>query len=148
LALTLSEIAVPTTLCLLAQGCGVIPLMIWGKFDRPTFVLVVLGYPAVSLALNAVWNIHYLMAAARRIAGKASSSTAVGTLMVVALSFLVFYPAGWTTIKVANLFVSQNQSLAFALAAVSGLAVQYGIDLLLVMAIATLFQRFEIARDA
>jgi hypothetical protein len=148
LALSLAEIAVPTTLCIAAQACGVVPLIILGKFDWPTLAFVVLGYPAISLALNSVWNIHYLLAAAKRTQGAGSSSSAVGMVMVVALSFLVFYPAGWTTIKVANHFVAQTQSLALALAAVAGLAVQYGVDLLLILTMAKLFNTFEIARDS
>ena len=146
LALTLAEISVPTALCLVAQACGVIPLLIFGKFDWPTLVFILLGYPAVSLALNAVWNLYYLMAAVKP-TGPASSGSAVGMLMVVALSFLVFYPAGWVTVKVANQFITDSQTLAFTLAAASGLAVQYAIDLLLVLAIARLFQRFEVARE-
>lgn len=146
LALTLAEIAVPTTLCLAAQACGVIPLIIFGKFDWPTLVFIVLGYPAISLALNSVWNLHYLMAAAKHAEGQASSS-AVGMVMVVALSFLVFYPAGWTTVKVANHFIG-DQTLAFTLAAAAGLLVQYSVDLLLLLAMARLFQRVEIARES
>ncbi|HZR18328.1 MAG TPA: putative ABC exporter domain-containing protein [Verrucomicrobiae bacterium] len=144
----LAEIAVPTLLCLCAQACGVIPLMLWGKFDWPTLLLVVFGFPAVALALNSVWNLHYLMAAAKQISGRASSSTAVGMVLVVALSFLVLYPAGWATIKVANLFTDHNQSIAFTVAAGAGLAIQYGVDLLLVLAIGQLFRTFELSREA
>jgi hypothetical protein len=147
LALTLAEIAVPTTLCVAAQACGVIPLIIFGKFDWATLVFVVLGYPAVSLALSAVWNLHYLLAAAKRMQGRASSTSAVGMVTVVALSFLVFYPAGWTTINIANHFI-ENQTFAFTLAAGAGLVVQYAVDLLLVLAMARLFQSFELSRGS
>ena len=146
LALTVAEVAVPTTLCLAAQACGVIPLIIFGKFDWPTLVFIVLGYPAISLALNSVWNFHYLLAAAKQAEGQPTSS-AVGMVMVVALSFLVFYPAGLTTIKVANHFI-EDQALAFTLAAAAGLLVQYSVDLLLLLAMARLFQRVEISRDS
>lgn len=143
----LAEIAVPTALCLLAQGCGVVPLVLWGKFDWPTLVVVVFGFPAVALALNSVWNLHYLIAGARQIAGRPASS-AVGVVLVVALSFLVLYPAGWATIKVANLFTDHNQSLAFTFAAAVGLAIQYVIDLLLIGLIGRVFRTFELAREA
>jgi hypothetical protein len=146
LALSLAEVAVPTTLCLAAQACGVIPLIIFGKFDWPTLVFIVLGFPAISLALNSVWNLHYLLAAAKQAEGRPPSS-AVGMVMVVALSFLVFYPAGWTTIKVANHFI-EDQTLAFTLAGAAGLVVQYSIDLLLLLAMARVFQRVEISRDS
>jgi hypothetical protein len=148
MALSLAEVAVPTMLCLAAQTCGVVPMIILGHFDWPTLVFVVLGYPAVSLALNSVWNIHYLMAATRRLSGHASSSTAVGMVLVVALSFLVFYPAGWTTIAVAKHFPTQNESWAFSLATGVGLGIQYGIDLLLIAIMAKLFQAFELSRDS
>lgn len=143
----LAEITVPTALCLLAQGCGVVPLVVWGKFDWPTLVVVVFGFPAVALALNSVWNLHYLVAAARQMAGRGGSS-AVGVLLVVALSFLVLYPAGWATIKVANLFSDHNQSLAFIFAAAVGLVVQYVIDLLLIGVIGRVFRTFEFSREA
>jgi hypothetical protein len=147
LALALAEITVPTLLCLMAQACGVIPMLIFGKFDWPTLVFIVLGYPAVALALNSVWNLHYLLAAAKRLDGRTSATSGVGMVMVVALSFLVFLPAGWTTTKIANYFI-ENQSLAFALAAGTGVTVQYGMDLLLILTIARHFQRFEISRDS
>lgn len=146
LAFTLAEIAVPTLLCLAAQACGAVPLIIYGKFDWPTLLLVLLGFPAISLALNAVWNLHYLLAATKRVAGGASATSPVGMVLVVALSFLIFLPAGWTTIKIANHFV-ESQGLGFALAAGSGLTVQYLVDLLLVLAMARLFQAFEVSRD-
>jgi hypothetical protein len=147
LALTVAEITVPTILCLAAQVCGLIPLIIFGSFDWPTLIIVVLGYPAVSLALNSVWNIHYLLAATRQTSRRTSSSTAVGMLMVVAMSFLVFYPAGWTGMKVADHFRGQNESLASTLGAGAGLAVQYAVDLLLIQAMARLFQKFEVSND-
>ena len=66
--------------------------------------------------------------------------------MVVALSFLILYPAGLVTVKVANHFI-ENQSLGFTLAAGAGLIVQYSIDIGLVLILAAIFQRFEVARD-
>jgi hypothetical protein len=146
LALVLAEVAVPTALCLAAQACGVVPLIIFGKFDWPTLVLVVLGFPAVSLALNSVWNLHYLLSAARRTKGQPSSN-AVAMVMVVALSFLVLYPAGWTTIKVANHFIA-DEPFALMLGAGSGLAVQVSVDLLLLLIMARLFQTAEISSDS
>ncbi|HTL16636.1 MAG TPA: putative ABC exporter domain-containing protein [Patescibacteria group bacterium] len=143
----LAQITVPTLLCLLAQACGAIPLILWGRFDWPTLIFVVLGFPAVALALNSVWNIHYLLAAIRQNTNRSASSSAAGILMVVALSFLVFYPAGWTTIKVANFFAEQNQAVGFTVAAGVGLSIQYAIDLLLIFVLAKLFQNFESPRE-
>ncbi len=147
LAFTLAEISVPTLLCVAAQICGAVPLIIYGSFDWPTLLLVLLGYPAISLALNAVWNLHYLLAATKRVTGQPSSTSAVGMVMVVALSFLVFFPAGWTTTKIANHFLTSEPTLN-VLAAGGGLTVQYAVDLLLVLVMARLFQRFEVSRDS
>ena len=61
-------------------------------------LVMVLGFPAVAVALNGVWNLHYLLAATRRAGGKAESASSFTVLMVVALSFLIFYPAGWAAI--------------------------------------------------
>jgi hypothetical protein len=143
LMLALAEIAVPTALCLAAQAFGIVPLIIFGHFDWPTLLFILLGYPAIALALNAVWNLHYLLSATKR---DASSASAVGTLMVVALSFLVFFPAGWATVKIANYFI-ENSRLAFTLAAMCGLTVQYTVDILLILGLAKLFNRFEVSRD-
>ena len=148
LAVALAELAVPTALCLAAQACGVVPLIVLGKFDWPTSLLVVLGYPAVALALNSVWNLHYLLAAGRRAQGRGESATAVGMVLVVAMSFLVFYPAGWTTVTVANHLPTRFNNLGPTLAAGSGLLVQLAVDVLLVLCLARLFERYEISRDS
>lgn len=147
LALAAAEVAVPTLLCLAAQMCGAIPLLLLGKLDWPTLVLIVLGYPAVSLALNSVWNLHYLLAATKRVRGQTDSSSPVALVLVVALSFLVFYPAGWTTITIANHFPEELKTLGFTLAAASGLVIQLGVDLLLLGAMAKCFEQFEVSRE-
>jgi hypothetical protein len=110
-------------------------------------MFVTLGFPALALALNSVWNLHYLIAATKSISGRPGANSAVGIVMVVALSFLVLYPAGWITIKVANLFLDRNQPVAFTVAAATGLAVQYGIDLLLIAIMGRLFRTFEFSRE-
>ena len=81
----------------LCQAAGLVPLLIYARFDWPILLLLILAYPAIALALNSVWNLHYLLSATKRAAGNAQSPSAVGTLMVVVLSFLVFIPAVWTT---------------------------------------------------
>ena len=107
--------------------------------------MVLLAYPAIAMALNAVWNMHYLLAAAKRAGGQSQSTTAVGMVLVVALSFLVFYPAGWTAVRVARHFTDVS---SFSWVAGSGVAVQYAVDVLLVLLLARLFERFEVTRDA
>jgi len=145
--LALAEIAVPTAFCLASQVFGIIPLVILGHFDLPTLTFVLLGYPAVALALNGIWNVHYLLSATKPGTGEGTSGTAVGTLMVVALSFLIFFPAGWVTVKVANQFITENSKFAFAVAGACGLGIQYTVDALLILVIAALFQHFEVSRD-
>jgi len=62
--------------------------------------------------------------------------------MVVALSFLIFFPAGWTSARIFDL------NFGFNVAAAGALAVQYLVDFILVLTLARLFQRFEVSRDS
>jgi len=101
-----------------------------------------LAYPAVALALNAVWNIHYLLAATQRTAGQ--NVSAVSILMVVALSFLVFYPAGWIGLWIRHL-LPEHSGIQFPVAA--SLAVQYLVDVLLLLILARLYDRLEVCRE-
>jgi len=145
LALALAEIAVPTACCLLFQAIGVAILMVFGRFDWLVMLLILVAFPAIALALNGVWNLHYLLAATRRAGGKAESASVVGLVMVVMLSFLIFYPAGWAALKVGrNTFGRFSEVCAIG----TWLVIQYSIDLLLVWLLATLFRRFEVSRDA
>jgi hypothetical protein len=61
--------------------------------------------------------------------------------MVVALSFVIFFPAGWTSAQLFDL------NLGFAATTAGSLAVQYFVDFILVLGLAKLFQRFEVSRD-
>jgi hypothetical protein len=64
--------------------------------------------------------------------------------MVVALSFLVFFPAWWTADHLRHwLTVPCGLSIAVG----TGLAIQFAVDFLLILALAELFQRFEISRE-
>ena len=146
-ALVQAEIAVPTTLCLAFQALGIGLLMIYGRFDWPVLALMLFGYPAIALALNGVWNLHYLLSATKRAGGRAQSASAAGTLMVVALSFLIFFPAGWTAVQIGDHFLELGGKPDRALAAGGFLAVQYLVDFLLVLMLAKMFQRFEVSRD-
>jgi hypothetical protein len=77
--------------------------------------------------------------------GKADSASPVALLMVVTLSFLIFYPAGWTALQVGQHTIG---SLGEAPAIAAWLAVQYAVDFVLVMLLARLFQHFEVSRDS
>ena len=147
-ALVLAEIAVPTACCLAFLALGIGLLMIYGRFDWPVLAFMLFGYPAIVLALNGVWNLHYLLSATKRTGGRGQSASAVGTLMVVALSFLIFFPAGWTAVQVGDHFVERGGKPGLALAAGGFLAVQYLVDFLLVLMLAKMFQNFEVSRDA
>src|SRR5258707_2005685 len=134
-ALALAEISVPVVLCLGFQAVGIVALMSFARFDWLMFLFMLLAYPAVALALNGVWNIHYLLAAARRAGGQAESASPVALLMVVVLSFLAFYPAGWSAVFVGKHFYSRfAETLAFA----TGLVVQYLVDFVLLVLLARL----------
>jgi hypothetical protein len=145
LALVLAEVAVPTLCVVASQAIGLAPLLIYGRFPWTLLLPLLLAYPAAALALSCVWNLHYLLSAGRGGSARAQSASAVGSLMVVALSFLVFYPAGWTMVHIGRRF---GELFANPQGIVCGLAVQCAVDLLLLLALARLFERFEVSRDA
>lgn len=141
--IVLAELSVPTAFCLLLQAPCIVALVWYASFPPLILLLLVLAFPAIGIALNSVWNLHYLLAATKRAAGE--DVTAVGTLMIVALSFLVFYPAGWTIFWVGR-HLHENTGIQLPLAA--GLAVQYAIDALVILVLGKLFHRSEVTRDA
>jgi len=143
-ALALAELTVPTMFCLGFQAIGIIVLVVCAHFDWLMALLSLVMFPAVVIALNGVWNLHYLLAATKRAGGKAESASPVALLMVVVLSFLIFYPAGWTAVWVGKHTFGE---FSVPLALVAGLAIQYFVDFLLVLMLARLFQRFEVSRD-
>ena len=65
--------------------------------------------------------------------------------MVVALSFLVLFPASWTADRVRH-WIAGPFGLTIALG--TAVAIQFAVDIVLILALANLFQRFEISRDA
>jgi len=144
LALAFAEISVPTLFCLAFQAIGVFALMLSGRFEWFLLLVMLLGFPAVALALNSVWNLHYLLAATKRAGGKAESASSVTILMVVALSFLVFYPAGWAAITVGRRVPGPIcESVGFGV----WLVVQYAVDFCLLLLLAKLFRRFEVSDE-
>ncbi len=143
-ALVLAEVSVPAGLVLLCQVVGLVPLFFYGWSQWPLILLLASGFPAVALALNSVWNLHHLLAASRCAGGPPESASAVGTLMVVALSFLVFFPAAWTFGKLDPHFPTGGHVF---LAAGIGIGIQYLVDLALLLVLARLFQRFEAGRE-
>ena len=74
LCLVLAEVAVPVGCVLLCQAAGLVPLLIYARFDWPMVLLLLFAYPAIALAFNSVWNLHYLLSATRRAASKAQSA--------------------------------------------------------------------------
>jgi hypothetical protein len=142
--LALAELAVPTGLCLAFQFVGLVVLVMFGHLSLLTKVFMLLAYPAVALALNAVWNLHYVLAAAKRLAGRTESTGPVAVLVVVALSFLVFYPAGWGAIQIGqHLHLWNSEVFAIGM----WLVLQYTVNILLILLIAKLFYRFEVPHD-
>jgi hypothetical protein len=169
LCLVLAEVAVPVGCVLLCQAAGLVPLLIFARFDWPIVLLLLFAYPAIALAFNSVWNLHYLLSATRRAGGQAQSPSAVGTVMVVALSFLVFVPAVWTGRLLARCLSERAgvvltsdgmQGLAnseawlrflhigLPLTGVGAVGVQYLVNLILLLALARLFQRAEVSRES
>ncbi len=167
--LVLAEVAVPVGFVLLCQAIGLVPLLIYARFDWPILLLLLFAYPAVALALNLVWNLHYLLSATRRAGGQSQSPSAVGTLMVVVLSFLVFIPALWTMRFIARSFCERAGLLltgdgfpsvgsgeawlrflpvGLPLTGAGALGVQYLVNFLLLLALARLFQGVEASRES
>jgi len=143
-ALVVAEISVPTLFCLAFQAVAVLALMLCGRFEWILLLAMLLGFPAVALALNGVWNLHYLLAATKRAGGKAESASSVTILMVVALSFLIFYPAGWAAVTVGRLMPGPIcEPVGFGV----WLTVQYAVDFCLLLLLARLFQRFEVSDE-
>ena len=145
LAVVLAELSVPTFLCLLFQAVGVIILSVLSKFDFLFSLLVILAFPAVTIALNAVWNLHYLLAATKHAGNRTETVSPVALLLVVALSFLIFYPAGWAAAEVGQHTYGPSSEMK---AIATWLVIQYTVDALLVFLLASLYQRFEVARDS
>ena len=142
LGIAFAQLVVPTAFCLALQVPCIVALLFYGRFPWLLTLLLPLAYPAVALALNTVWNIHYLIAANQRAAGQ--SVSAVGTLMVVALSFMVFYPAGWVALRIGQ---HLPEHTAIQLPLVVWILVQYLVDLLLLMILARLYHRIEVCRE-
>ena len=167
--LVVAEVSVPVGLILLCQVVGLVPLFIYARFDWPILLLLLLAYPAIALALNSVWNLHYLLSATKQAAGQAQSPSPIGTLTVVVLSFLVFLPAIWTG---RFLFHRLGERLGVVLAGdgvqgvgnaetwlnffhtgipltgAGAIGVQYLVDFLLLLALARLFHRAEVSRES
>jgi len=141
LALAVAEISTPTLLCLLFQGIGIAGLMCYASLPWIQFLALPFGFLAIAVALNGVWNLHYLMAAVRSAGGKPQPPSAVGMLMVVGLSFLVFFPAGWTAMAIGQRY---REWLGIA----SWYVVQYAVDFGILLALGRLLQHFEVSRDA
>ena len=66
LCLVLAEVAVPVGCVLLCQAAGLVPLLIYARFEWPMVLLLLFAYPAIALAFNTVWNLHYLLSATRQ----------------------------------------------------------------------------------
>src|SRR5262249_22640585 len=142
LGITCAELAVPTAFCLTLQAPCIVALLFYANFPWLVLIMVPLAYPAVAVALNIVWNIHYLLAATQRSSGQ--NASAVATLIIVALSFLVFYPAGWTALRIGH-YLSEQNGIEVPLGI--ALVVQYAIDLLLLFILAKLYNRIEVESE-
>lgn len=140
LAVVIAEVAFPTMLCLAFQALGAGILMVYARPGMWASLMMILFFPAISLAINGVWNAYYLGAATKRAAGKTEAASAVGMVMMVALSFAVFFPAIF-----AARYASRHWSDDAAW--VAAIAMQYGVDILLVLAMVYLFKNFEVSRD-
>lgn len=144
IGLALAEIAVPSVFTIALQMIAVAILMYYARPDPLWLAGLLLAFPAIALAINGVWNLYYMVFATRRAGGKTESASAAGTLLVVSLSFMVFFPAIWT-----HFFIVRRVDGPWGryISGGAALAVLYGIDIVLVLVLARLFERFEVSRD-
>src|SRR5207247_2238591 len=124
------EIAVPSVFSIVIQTLGAAILLYYARPDPIWLVGLLLAFPAIAIAVNGVWNLYYMVFATRRAGGKTEAVSAAGTLLVVSLSFVVFFPAIWT-----YFFMQRRLAGPWGeyISNGAGLAVLYGIDILLVL---------------
>ena len=94
--LVLAEVAVPVGFVLLCQAAALSPCSIYARFDWPSASAAALCLPGHRPCPQPGVESPLPPLGDRRAGGHAQSPSAVGTLMVVVLSFLVFVPALWT----------------------------------------------------
>jgi hypothetical protein len=132
----LAVIAVPALLCLTCQALSFLSLNLAGRFQLETVLMVICGYPSIAIGVSAVWNIHHLLFVSNQSGGveRPNATKAEGALMVLAMAFAIFFPAG---------FVLKTLSSTPTLAGSVAIAIQYAVDACLVRILAHLFDRFE-----
>jgi hypothetical protein len=132
----LAVIAMPALLCLTCQALSFLSLNLAGRFRLETVLMVICGYPAIAIGVSAVWNIHHLLFVSNQscAVGRPNATKAEGALMVLAMAFGVFFPAG---------FVLKTLSSTPTLAGSSAIVIQYAVDWCLIIVLAHLFERFE-----
>ena len=144
--LVVSVIIVPVTLCVGFQYLG-LALFLWmSPFDWGILLAMVLGFPAVSLGVIVVWNLHYLLFANQRFgnSGRPAHRSTVGALFVVGIAFSVFFPSCWLLHSLVHRFEFPGVFAAFF-----ALVLQVGIDALLVCLLARVYSRAnEIGRQS
>ncbi len=102
---------------------------------------MVLGFPSVSIGVNVVWNLHYLLFAVQRFSslGKPKNRTTIGALFVAGIAFAVFFPSCWLLH-----FLVYEIGTPSVMAAFLALGVQYGIDGLLIWILALVYGRCSV----
>ena len=90
-------IAVPTLLCFGFQVFSLAFLFPFTPFSLGTLIAMLLGFPAVAVGVNAIWNLQYLLFAAHQTSGvgKPEKRSVFGSLFVLGLAFGVFFPSCW-----------------------------------------------------
>jgi hypothetical protein len=93
----ISVIAVPTLLCVGFQVLSLALLLPFTPFSLGTLIAMLLGFPAVAVGVNAVWNLQYLLFAVKQTSGvgKPEKRSTFGALFVLGLAFGVFFPSCW-----------------------------------------------------
>ena len=141
ISLVLGVLGVPVALCVGFQYLG-LSLFLWmAPFDWGILIAMVLGFPAVSLGVAAVWNLHYLLFAVQRFGnvGRPTHRSTIGALIVVGIAFGVFFPSCWLLHVLIHRFDMPGVPAAFA-----ALFLQYAVDVLLVYLLAKIYSRSNV----
>ncbi len=138
----LGVVAVPISMSVLFQYAALLVFLPIVPFDPGILLAMVLGFPAVSVGVSVVWNLHYLLFAMQRYSGqgKAKKRTTVGALLVAGIAFAVFFPSCWLLHRLVNV-----SGVSGMLSAFIALITQYLIDGLLIWMLVRVYERASFA---
>ena len=139
-----SVIAVPTLLCVGFQVFSLALLLPFTPFSLGTLMAMLLGFPAVAVGVNAVWNLQYLLFATKHSSGvgKPEKRSTFGALFVLGLAFGVFFPSCWLLHQLVI-----EQGMSGPMAALISVSIQWLIDGFLLLGLARVYSMVREVRQ-